>query len=229
MGARILIVDDEPQMRRAIGAGLRANDFEVQAVESGEAALEQILLLRPDIILLDLTLPGIDGLDVVRDLREWSTTPIIVISARGEERDKVMALDLGADDYLTKPFSMQELLARIRVALRHAAQVNTPGEPQFVDGDLRIDLAARVVTHHNAEVHLTPTEYQLLRELTAHAGKVLTHRMLLTRVWGLEAAEESAYLRTFINQLRRKLEDDPANPHRIVTEPGVGYRYRRAL
>jgi two-component system KDP operon response regulator KdpE len=226
MGAKILIVEDEPQMHRALGAGLRGNGFDVLTAESGEDALEMIPLVRPDLILLDLMLPGMDGLDVVRDLRTWSPTPIIVLSARGNERDKVAALDLGADDYLTKPFGMNELVARIRVALRHAARSASDLEPIFDDDDLRIDLAARVVTLRGMEIHLTPTEYDLLCELTSHAGKVMTHRMLLTRVWGPASANDTQYLRTYVNQLRKKLEDDPAYPRRILNEPGIGYRYR---
>ena len=225
---KILIVEDEPQMRRAVSAGLRANGFEVLTAESGEDALDTIPLSRPDIILLDLMLPGIDGLEVVRQLREWSATPVIVVSARGEERAKVQALDLGADDYLTKPFGMDELLARIRVALRHAALANAQRDPTFTDGDLRIDLAARVVTVRGQEVHLTPTEYDLLRELTANAGKVMTHHHLLGRVWGPASVTDTQYLRTYANQLRRKIERDPAHPERIINEPGIGYRYRRS-
>lgn len=227
MGAKILVVEDEPHMQRAVRAGLRANGFDVVVAGSGEEALDGIPIQRPDVVLLDLTLPDIDGLEVVRRLREWSATPVIVVSARGDERDKVQALDLGADDYLTKPFGMGELLARIRVALRHAALQAGESEPVFVDGDLRIDFAARVVTRAGAEVHLTPTEYELLRELTANAGKVLTHHLLLSRVWGPASADETQYLRTYINQLRKKIEPDPARPRRIITEPGIGYRYRR--
>jgi two-component system KDP operon response regulator KdpE len=227
MSAKILIVEDEPQMRRAVSAGLRANGFDVLMAESGEDALDTIPFSRPDIILLDLMLPGIDGLEVVRQLREWSATPVIVVSARGEERAKVQALDLGADDYLTKPFGMDELLARIRVALRHAALANVQRDPIFIDGDLRIDLGARVVTVRGQDVHLTPTEYDLLRELTANAGKVMTHHHLLGRVWGPASVTDTQYLRTYVNQLRRKIESDPAHPERIINEPGIGYRYRR--
>jgi two-component system, OmpR family, KDP operon response regulator KdpE len=228
MSAKILIVEDEPQMRRAVSAGLRANGFEVLTAETGEDALDTIPLSRPDIILLDLMLPGIDGLEVVRQLREWSAVPVIVVSARGEERAKVQALDMGADDYLTKPFGMDELLARIRVALRHAAFANARNEAVFTDGDLRIDLSARVVTVRGQEVHLTPTEYDLLRELTANAGRVMTHHQLLGRVWGPASVTDTQYLRTYVNQLRKKIERDPTHPERIINEPGIGYRYRRA-
>jgi two-component system KDP operon response regulator KdpE len=227
MSARVLIVEDEPQMRRALSAGLRANGFEVELAATGEDALDLTPLKRPDVVLLDLTLPGIDGLEVVRELRAWSQVPIIVLSARGEERDKVTALDLGADDYLTKPFGMGELLARIRVAQRHAVRIGDSGDPVFRDGDLQVDFARRVVTLRGAEVHLTPTEYELLRELIANAGKVLTHHMLLGRVWGPASVSDTQYLRTYINQLRKKIEDDPAHPRRLINEPGIGYRYRR--
>lgn len=228
MSAKILIVEDEPQMRRAVGAGLRASGFEVLTVESGEDALDSIPLTRPEVILLDLTLPGIDGLEVVRQVRAWSATPIIVLSAREGERDKVTALDLGADDYLSKPFGMDELLARIRVALRHAAYLTAGSDPVFRDNGLVIDLGSHVVTVDGAEIHLTPTEYDLLRELVTHADKVMTHHHLLGRVWGPASVTDTQYLRTYVNQLRRKVERDPARPQRIVTEPGIGYRYRRS-
>ncbi|MEX1158456.1 MAG: response regulator [Thermomicrobiales bacterium] len=227
MAAKILIVEDEPQMRRAVGAGLRANGFDISMAARGEEALDMIPLSRPTVVLLDLSLPGIDGLDVARQLREWSTLPIIVLSARGDERDKVAALDLGADDYLTKPFGMDELLARIRVALRHSAHVTDTADPVVTDGSLRVDLARRVVSLAGEEVHLTPTEYDLLRELIANAGKVMTHLLLLNRVWGPTSADETQYLRTYINPLRKKIEEDPAHPSRIVNEPGIGYRYLR--
>ena len=224
-GAKVLVIDDEPQMRRAVGAGLRGNGFVVSLAATGEEALDQLPLVRPDVVLLDLMLPGVDGLEVVRQIREWSNVPIIVLSARGDERDKVRALDLGADDYLTKPFGMEELLARIRVALRHTG-ATAATEPVISDGALTIDFARRLVTLRGAELHLTPTEYDLLRELVTNAGKVLTHQMLLRRVWGPASVNDTQYLRTYVNQLRRKLEDDPAHPQRIINEPGIGYRYR---
>jgi len=226
MSATILVVDDEPQMRRALLAGLRANGFTVELAASGEEALDKLPLIRAEVVLLDLTLPGIDGLEVVRLIREWSKIPIVVLSARESERDKVIALDRGADDYLTKPFGMPELLARIRVALRHAEHLGGGTDPVFADCDLRIDFARRVVTLDGNEVHLTPTEYDLLRELVVNAGKVMTHHLLLGRVWSGSSVGDTQYLRTYINQLRRKLEPDPARPRRIVTEPGIGYRYR---
>lgn len=226
MTVRVLIVEDEPQMRRALSVGLRANGFDVLLATGGEEALDLAAVERPDILLVDLTLPDIDGLEVVRGVREWGMTPIIVVSARGEERDKIMALDLGADDYLTKPFGMGELLARIRVARRHLDRASISAEPIFVDAGLSVDLGARVVTLHGAEVHLTPTEYSILIELIRNAGKVMTHHMLLGRIWGPEAVTDTQYLRTFINQLRKKIETNPSQPVRIINEPGIGYRYR---
>lgn len=225
IGSRILVVDDEPQIRRALRAGLHANGFDVEVAADGESALDMSALHPPDAVILDLGLPGIDGTEVIRRLREWSTVPIIVLSVRGSERDKVLALDAGADDYLTKPFGMEELLARIRVALRHATS-RASVEPVLEFGDLRVDLARRVVTRAGLEIHLTPTEYDLLRELALNAGRVLTHHMLLSRIWGPASSDEVGYLRVYVNQLRRKIEPDPARPRYIITEPGVGYRFR---
>jgi two-component system KDP operon response regulator KdpE len=225
MGARILVVDDEPQILRALRAGLRGNSFEVQTAADGERALDEISLHPPDVILLDLGLPGIDGLEVIRQVREWSTVPIIILSARGAERDKVLALETGADDYLTKPFGIDELVARIRVALRHAASSNR-SEPVLEFDGLRIDFQARVVVRGGQEIHLTPTEFDLLKELALNAGKVLTHNTLLIRVWGPASAESTNYLRVYVNQLRRKIEPDPTRPRYIVTDPGIGYRFR---
>lgn len=222
-GARILVVDDEPQIRRALTRTLEANDFDVRAVGSGEEAL-LALRWRPDVILLDLMLPDLDGLEVARRVREQAATPILVLSARGEEPRKVLALDQGADDYITKPFGTDELLARIRVALRHAA--GQPTDPVIEAGDLRIDLERRLVTRGGTEVHLTPTEYEVLKYLARHAGKVVTHRMLLQQVWGPEHIEETQYLHVLMSQLRRKIEPQPARPQYILTEPGVGYRFR---
>jgi two-component system KDP operon response regulator KdpE len=222
-GERILVVDDEPQIRRALRTALSGHGYDVEVAEDGEQALIAIATRQPKVIVLDLVMPGTDGLAVLRETRTWSQVPIIVLSARGQERDKVTALDLGADDYLTKPFGMDELLARIRVMLRRAGEANAP----VVElGEIRIDHARHVVTRRGEEVHLTPTEFDLLSVFTANAGKVLTHRQLLERVWGDYAAENAQQLRVYINYLRRKLEDDPANPHWIVTEPGVGYRLR---
>jgi two-component system, OmpR family, KDP operon response regulator KdpE len=226
---RVLVVDDEPQILRALRAALKGHGYDVQTAADGEEALDALALHPPDIVILDLVMPGKSGFDVVREVRGWSqsaqrTPAIIVLSARGEDRDKVTALDLGADDYLTKPFSMNELLARIRVALRHRPEQAAVG-PVIDAGPVTIDLARRVVTRDGAEVHLTPTEWQLLAELAREAGKVLTQRMLLQRVWGPEYADEAQYLRVYINQLRRKLDADPPRPRILITEPGVGYRF----
>jgi two-component system KDP operon response regulator KdpE len=225
-GARILVVDDEPQIRRALSRTLEANGFDVRAVETGEEALTS-LQWRPDVILLDLMLPDLDGLEVARRIREQANTPILVLSARGEEPRKVLALDQGVDDYITKPFGTEELLARIRVALRHAA--GGPTAPILEFGDLRIDFERRTVTRGGEEVHLTPTEYEVLKFLAQHAGKFLTHRMLLQHVWGADRIEETQYLHVFMSHLRRKLEPQPARPKYILTEPGVGYRFRPPL
>jgi two-component system KDP operon response regulator KdpE len=222
---RILVVDDEPQIRRAIRAGLNAHGFEVEQVDTGESALDAIALRVPDVVILDLGLPDMQGTQVVREVREWSSVPIIILSVRGDERDKVQALDSGADDYVTKPFGMGELLARIRVALRHVSREQSR-EPILQFGELRIDLPRRMVTVGGREVHLTPTEFELLTELATNAGKVLTHQMLLSRVWGPESSESTHYLRVYINQLRNKLESEPTRPRFIMTEPGVGYRFR---
>jgi two-component system, OmpR family, KDP operon response regulator KdpE len=224
-GARVLVIDDEPQIQRAIRTALAGHGYGVIGAETGEEGLTRFAERRPDIVLLDLMLPGIDGLEVCRRIREVSSTPIIVLSARGEERDKVAALDLGADDYLTKPFGVEELLARIRVALRHAAGAAL--EPVVVIGGLTVDLGRRLVTRDGTEIHLTPTEYDVLKYLAQHADRVITHRTLLSAVWGAEYSDQTPMLRVFIKQLRRKVEADPADPRLIVTEPGVGYRLRR--
>jgi len=222
-GARILVVDDEPQIRRALIRTLEANGFDVRAVGTGEEALAS-LQWRPEVILLDLMLPDLDGLEVARRIREQAGMPILVLSARGEESRKVAALDEGADDYITKPFGTEELLARLRVALRHAA--GQPTAPVIEVGELRIDLERRVVARGGNEVHLTPTEYEVLKLLAQHAGKMITHRMLLQQVWGAEHVDETQYLHVLISQLRRKIEPQPARPQYILTEPGVGYRFR---
>jgi len=222
-GTRVLIVDDEAQIRRALRTGLIGHGYTVEVAEGGEAALAAIAAHPPDVAVLDLVMPGIDGFEVLRQLREWSRLPVIVLSAHGEERDKVEALDLGADDYLTKPFGMGELLARLRAVLR---RTGAPEEPVLRVGDVAIDVARHVVTRSGVEIHLTPTEYDLLRVLAKDADKVLTHRQLLERVWGSYAAENAQQLRVYINYLRRKLEADPTRPQLIVTEPGVGYRLK---
>ncbi len=224
-GARILVVDDEPSILRAVRTALTGNGYNVVTASSGEEALIVFQERRPDVVLLDLMLPGIDGLTVCRELRARSSVPIIVLSALGEERDKVAALDGGADDYLTKPFGVEELLARIRVALRHMAGAAT--EPVVTIGGLTIDLGRRRVRRDGAEVHLTPTEYDVLKYLVQHADQVVTHRHLLGAIWGGEYVEQTPMLRVFIKQLRHKVEADPATPRLIVTETGIGYRLRR--
>lgn len=221
----VLIIEDEAPVRRFLRAALEARDYRIVETDTAREGLAQAAGRNPDVILLDLGLPDGDGLDVTRRLREWSQTPVIVISARGREQDKVAALDAGADDYLTKPFSVEELLARIRVALRHAASGDV-SEPMFEQGDLRVDLAARVVTVAGVEVHLTPTEYRLLAALIKHAGKVQTHRHLLGEVWGAHTTTTTQALRVYMNQLRHKVEKEPARPRMIITEPGVGYRLK---
>ncbi len=224
-GARILVVDDEPQILRSLRTTLAAHGYDVQTAASGEDAVALVDGHMPDLVVLDLVLPGISGLDVCRYLRERSPVPILILSARGDERDKVRALDLGADDYLTKPFGVNELLARIRAALRRAAGARGPAAVA-VSGDLRVDFDRRQVTVAGAEVRLTPTEFDLLKALVANAGRVLTHGYLLRTVWGPEYEGESQLLRVFVGQLRRKIERDPARPRHILTEPGVGYRFR---
>jgi two-component system KDP operon response regulator KdpE len=226
-GARVLIVDDEPAIRRFLRVSLSAHGYAVFEVDSGQAALSAVVADRPDLIILDLGLPDLDGIEVTRLLREWTHIPIVILSVRGQEADKVTALDAGADDYLTKPFGTGELLARIRVALRHTGQSGT--EQVFTSGDLTVDLMRRVVTVAGREVQLTPTEYDLLRVLVTHAGKVLTHRQLLREVWGIGYEQETHILRVNISNLRRKIEPDPARPRHILTEPGVGYRLRASV
>jgi two-component system KDP operon response regulator KdpE len=220
----VLLVEDEPQMRRFLRTTLRAH--ECQVVEAGTAreALAQAAGRNPDLILLDLGLPDEDGLEVARQIRRSAGTPIIVISARGQEHEKVAALDLGADDYLTKPFGVQELLARVRVALRHASLPAGSPAPVFESEGLRVDLERRLVFREGGEVHVTPTEYKLLAALVRQAGKVLTHRQLLHEVWGANFEGQTHYLRVYMAQLRRKLERDSARPRVLLTEPGVGYR-----
>jgi two-component system KDP operon response regulator KdpE len=223
----VLLIEDEPPMRRFISATLRAHDYHVVEAATAREGLAQAAGRNPDVVLLDLGLPDGDGLDVARAIRRSARTPIIVISARGQEHDKVTALDLGADDYLTKPFGVPELLARMRVALRHAAvSVNAPPEPVFEAGGVHVDLLRREVLRDHQEVHLTPTEYKLLAALVRHAGRVVTHRQLLSEVWGINYAEQTHYLRVYMTQLRHKLERDPARPRLLATEPGVGYRLR---
>ncbi len=222
----ILLIEDEPQMRRFLRITIQGHGYRLVESETGKDGLLQAASRNPDIVLLDLGLPDLDGLEVTRRLREWTQTPIIVISAREQEQDKVKALDAGADDYLTKPFSAGELMARIRVALRHATLRSGKQEPVFVFQDLRVDLAQRQVFRNNQEVHLTPIEYKLLTVLVRHAGKVITHRQLLREVWGPAHANEVQYLRVYMTQLRHKLENDPARPRFLMNEPGIGYRLK---
>jgi two-component system KDP operon response regulator KdpE len=221
-GLRVLVVDDETAVRRFLRTSLAANGYTVLEANSGTGAVAAVISQRPDILILDLGLPDIDGIEVVQRLREWATLPIIILSVRDREADKIAALDAGADDYLVKPFSVGELMARIRVALRHLRQ---PADtPLFESGDLLVDLARRIVSVGGREVQLTPTEYDLLKTLVVHAGKVLTHRQLLQKVWGTAYEEEAHLLRVHISNLRSKLEQEPARPRHILTEPGVGYR-----
>jgi two-component system KDP operon response regulator KdpE len=221
----ILVIEDESQMRRFLRVSLASNGYQVTEAGTAQDGLTQAAATNPDLILLDLGLPDQDGLTVTERLREWASTPIIVISARGREEDKIKALDAGADDYVTKPFGVGELLARIRVALRHTS-VSASGASQFTSGDLRVDLGRRQVLVSDKEVHLTPIEYKLLATLIKHAGRVLTHRQLLREVWGPNASEQTQYLRVYMGQLRHKLEQNPSRPVHLLTEPGVGYRLR---
>ena len=220
---RILVVDDEAPIRRYLRAALGAQGLTVYETATGLDAIQAVLSHRPDIIILDLGLPDIDGIEVTRRLREWSQTPIIILSVREAEQDKIAALDAGADDYLTKPFGTGELLARMRVALRK--QASNIAEPVFQSGGLTVDFSRRLVTVNNEEVQLTPTEYDLLKALVAHAGKVITHHQLLRQVWG-EGYSDMHILRVNISNLRGKLEPDPSRPTYIHTEPGVGYRLK---
>jgi two-component system, OmpR family, KDP operon response regulator KdpE len=227
VSALVLVVEDEPQLMRFLRATLPAHGYRMLEASSGTQALVEAQTRQPDLVLLDLGLPDFDGLEVTRRIREWSAVPIVVISARGQERDKVQALDAGADDYLTKPFGTEELLARMRVALRHASRVSgAGGDSVYEVGELRVDLAARLVYRRGVEVRLTRTEYRLLAALVQNAGKVLTHRQLLREVWGPGSSDETHYLRVYMAQLRHKLEDDPARPRHLLTETGVGYRLR---
>jgi two-component system, OmpR family, KDP operon response regulator KdpE len=221
----ILVVDDEPQILRALKTILTAKDFRVSTAGRGEEGLAMATALEPDLIILDLSLPDIDGVEVTRQLREWSRIPIIILSVRDSERDKVAALDKGADDYLTKPFGIEELLARIRVALRHATQGKGTQRTIIKAGSIEIDLVNHLVTHTGVEVKLTATEYNLLAYLAQNAGRVLTHQMILTNVWDPADRDHVEYLRVYIRQLRKKLEDDPEQPQYILNEPGIGYRF----
>lgn len=221
----VLMIEDEAQMRRFLRASLTGNGYQVFEAETGAEGLSQAAQRNPDLVLLDLGLPDQDGLTVTERLRDWAKMPIIVISARGKEEDKVRALDAGADDYLTKPFGIGELLARLRVALRHAVRTES-GASEFVLGEVKVDLARRQVSKAGAEVHLTPIEYKLLTTLLKYEGKVITHRQLLKEVWGPGSSEQTQYLRVYMGQLRHKLEQNPSRPQFLTTEPGVGYRLK---
>ena len=221
----ILVIDDEPQILRALRTILTTKKFRVSTASSGEEGLAKAAATLPDLVILDLGLPDMSGFTVCSRLREWSNVPIIVLSVRESEQDKVSALDQGADDYLVKPFGIEELLARVRVALRHSAQSQTGQETSIKAGDLIIDLARHSVTRSGVEVKLTATEYKLLAYLAQNPGRMLTHQSLLNKVWGSEYTDDVEYLRVYISQLRKKLEQDPKHPRHILSEPGVGYRF----
>jgi len=222
---RILVIDDEPQILRAMRTILTAKKFQVSEAQTGQAGLALAASLEPELIILDLSLPDMDGIEVCKQIREWSRVPIIVLSVRDSEHDKVKALDSGADDYLTKPFGIEELLARIRVALRHVTLSQGSKSTIVKSGPVEIDLVERIVTRQGSEVKLTATEFKLLAYLAANAGRILTHQMILTQVWGPADADHVEYLRVYIRQLRIKLEDDPDHPTILINEPGIGYRF----
>lgn len=221
-GPNILIIDDEVQIRRFLRLGLEPHGYRVHEAQSGEEGQRLVSAIRPDLVILDLSLPDMDGLDVLKSIRSWNQAPVIVLSVRNSEHDKIELLDAGANDYLTKPFGMGELLARMRAALRHSLPESADGV--FTAGNLSIDFLHRKVTVKGEEIKLTPTEYSLLSILARHAGKVITHGQIHREIWGPKAQPDDSYLRVYVLQLRRKIEDDPANPKLIITEPGVGYR-----
>ncbi len=224
-GARVLVIDDEPEVRRALRTSLGGRGYDVQVAANAEEALDQFGRHRPDLVLLDVQLPDASGLAVCAQIREQSDVPIIILSVQGDEPTKVQALDLGADDYVAKPFGMDELLARMRAALRRGGGARPAGEAVIEQGDLRIDLERRDVTVRGQPAHLRPKEYEMLRYLAANAGKLITHRMLLREVWGTEYEDARPYLHVHVGQLRRKIELNPAQPIYLLTEPGVGYRF----
>jgi len=224
---KVLVIEDEPEIRRFLRVSLTEHGYTALEAVEGAEGLTLAAAEKPDLVILDLGLPDMDGTEVAQRIREWSKVPIIILSARGQETDKVAALDIGADDYLTKPFGIQELLARMRVALRKGINIqDAEPEPIFTVGKLRVDMAKRVVYLNDEEVHLTPIEYKLLHELVKNAGGLVTQQSLLRNVWGPGYAKEGHYLRVYMGNLRRKLEEDPAQPHYLITEPGVGYRLR---
>lgn len=225
--ATVLLIEDEPQMRRFLKITLQGHGYRLMEAQSGQEGLTEVATRNPEIVLLDLGLPDMDGLEVTKRIREWSRVPIIVLSARDQEDDKIRALDAGADDYLTKPFGAGELMARIRVALRHLTIKHSEGEdPVFTLASLKVDFSKRQVFREGKEVHVTPIEYKLLSILIRHAGKVITHNQLMKEVWGPGYADQTHYLRIYMAQLRHKLEVDPARPRFFINEPGVGYRLR---
>jgi two-component system KDP operon response regulator KdpE len=223
-GQRVLVVDDEPQIVRALKVILRSAGYMTEAAVSKQEALNAVSVRPPDAMVLDLVLPDGSGVDVCADVRRWSSLPIIVLSAVGDEREKVRALDAGADDYITKPFGTDELLARLRAVLRRVA--DDGGEPSVTIGDLTVDLASHAVSMAGEEIHLTPIEFDLLRALTQHRGRLVTHRQLLHEVWGPGYENETHYLRVHVAHIRSKLEPEPSRPHYVITEPGIGYRLR---
>jgi two-component system KDP operon response regulator KdpE len=225
----ILVIEDEEGIRKFLRVSLSAHGYQLVECATGKEGLLQAATVQPDLIILDLGLPDMDGVEVTRQIREWSRVPIIIVSARGKEQDKVIALDAGADDYLTKPFGVSELLARLRVAVRRQNVTQTDETPIFQTGELRVDLARREVTLGGKAVHLTPNEYRLLAMLVKFSGRVLTHKQLLTEIWGPGSAQETHYLRVYMNQLRQKIEVDPAQPRYLITEPAIGYRLSDSL
>ena len=222
---RVLVVDDEPQLLRALRINLSVRGYEVTTAANGAAALRAAADVKPEVVVLDLGLPDMDGIEVLAGLRGWLTAPVIVLSARSDSSDKVLALDAGADDYVTKPFGMDEFLARLRAAVRRGGAATTVDEPVVVTASFTVDLAAKRVTRRGEEVHLTPTEWGILELLVRNKGKLVGRKQLLAEVWGPAYATETNYLRVYSAQLRRKLEDDPAHPKHILTEPGLGYRF----
>lgn len=221
-GQRILVIDDETQIRRFLRVSLTSHGYEVRDVGTGQAGLDEVAVFGPDLVILDLGLPDMSGIEVLSQIREWSKVPVIILSVTEQETDKIAALDNGADDYVTKPFGMGELLARMRAALRHSAGVGE--EPVLRFDDLVIDLVHRQIKAAGEEIKLTPTEYELIKNLARNSGKVLTHKFLLRAVWGAAYENDIQYLRVYMGQIRRKIETDPSRPHHIITEPGVGYR-----
>ena len=221
----VVVIEDEPQIRRFLRTSLDANEFTVHEAETGRQGLVECATRRPEVVILDLGLPDMDGVEVIRQLREWSKVPVVVLSARSQETDKIAALEAGADDYVVKPFGMGELVARLRVALRHSATSGDEAQSTFRAGEIEVDLLNRRVRRAGSDVHLTPTEYRLLVVLAKHPGKVLTQRFLLKEVWGPGYTESAHYLRIYMANLRKKLEADPTQPRHLLTETGVGYRF----